>query len=107
MSTSCEYNPVQSTRRNSADFEGRDVVMFGKYFISCVGGSTEGVWNAIVVENAPVCFQGCKAGRGRMHWYGRVIRCRNEIDLVRDRRRGEDMRAQLKKSCMVSKVRIA
>ena len=52
ISTSCEYNPVQSTRRKSPDFEGRDVVISGKYCISCLGGSEDGVLNDMVVENA-------------------------------------------------------
>ena len=38
MSTTCEYNPVQSTLRNSPDLEGRAEVMSGKYAISCLGG---------------------------------------------------------------------
>ena len=38
MSTTCEYSPVQSTRRNSPDLEGRAEDMLGKYAISCFGG---------------------------------------------------------------------
>lgn len=36
--TTWEYSPVQSTRRNSADSEGKAFIMFGKYCISCLGG---------------------------------------------------------------------
>lgn len=43
MRTSCEYKPVQRTRRNSPFFEGYDVVICGKYAISCFGGSFDGV----------------------------------------------------------------
>ena len=38
MRTTCEYNPVHSTRRNSADSDGKAFVMLGKYCISCLGG---------------------------------------------------------------------
>lgn len=33
--TTCEYNPVQSTRRNSPDSDGSEAVIPGKYCISC------------------------------------------------------------------------
>jgi len=36
--TTWEYSPVQSTRRNSADSEGKAFIMLGKYCISCLGG---------------------------------------------------------------------
>jgi hypothetical protein len=48
------YSPVHSTRRNSPDSLGSEVVMSGKYAISCFGGSIEGVVNFILgreVEN--------------------------------------------------------
>lgn len=43
MMTSCEYSPVQSTRRKSDEVDGRLVVMRGKCCISCFGGSLDGV----------------------------------------------------------------
>ena len=43
ISTTCEYSPVQRTRRNSADSAGSDAVMPGKYCISCLGGSLLGI----------------------------------------------------------------
>ena len=49
MSTNCEYKPVHSTLRNSADSEGNDVVMLGKKAISCFGGSMEGVGKGILL----------------------------------------------------------
>lgn len=49
MSTSCEYKPVQRTRLNSEFFEGRLLVICGKYAISCFGGSLEGVGNSAMV----------------------------------------------------------
>jgi len=48
MRTSCEYRPVHKTRRNSADSDGSEVVMFGKKAISCFGGSIDGVGNFIL-----------------------------------------------------------
>jgi hypothetical protein len=47
--TSWEYSPVQRTRRNSADVEGRAVVMSGKYCISCLGGSMLGVGKGAIL----------------------------------------------------------
>jgi hypothetical protein len=97
ISTSWEYNPVQSTRRKSPDSEGRDVVIFGKKTISCLGGSEEGVWNDIFDENALLCLDEDAAGRTRMEG----------IDLLIDRRRSKDIRdqsttlARLTKSCEI------
>lgn len=48
MRTSCEYRPVQRTRRNSPFLEGYDVVICGKYTISCFGGSFDGVGNVVM-----------------------------------------------------------
>ena len=38
MSTTCEYNPVHNTLRNSALDDGSADVMLGKKAISCFGG---------------------------------------------------------------------
>ena len=38
MRTTCEYNPVQSTFRNSPELAGKAPVILGKYTISCLGG---------------------------------------------------------------------
>ena len=46
MSTTCEYNPVQSTLRNSPDLDGNAEVMSGKYAISCLGGP-EGILGSL------------------------------------------------------------
>ena len=51
MSTTCEYNPVQSTLRNSPDLEGRAEVMSGKYAISCLGGP-EGILGSLAKRTA-------------------------------------------------------
>jgi len=60
IKTSCEYNPVHKTLRNSPDSEGSEVVISGKYAISCLGGSSEGLLNFIVllVENGVLCLIG-------------------------------------------------
>ena len=46
MRTTCEYNPVQRTLRNSPDFEGRAEDISGKYAISCFGGP-EGILGSL------------------------------------------------------------
>ena len=51
MSTTCEYNPVQSTLRNSPDLEGKAEVMSGKYAISCLGGP-EGILASLAKRTA-------------------------------------------------------
>ena len=69
MSTTCEYNPVQSTLRNSPDLEGRAEVMSGKYAISCLGGP-EGILGffakriadcekVLLVEAEVICLEEC------------------------------------------------
>ena len=56
MRTTCEYNPVQSTLRNSPDLEGRAEVMSGKYAISCLGGP-EGILGSLAKRTAD-CVKG-------------------------------------------------
>lgn len=73
--------------------------MSGKYFISCLGGSEEGVLKDMVIENALVCFGSRKAGM--MRRYRSLEGCCRGTDLVRDRRRGKDMRASLYDPWMV------
>ena len=47
----------------------------------------------MMVEKALVCLGRRRAWRGRT--YVRLMRCCHDTDLVTDRRRGRDMRAQL------------
>jgi hypothetical protein len=50
MRTNWLYSPVHNTRRNSPDSLGNDVVISGKYAISCFGGSVDGVVNFILLR---------------------------------------------------------
>lgn len=49
ISTTCEYNPVQSTLLNSPDSDGSAFVIPGKYTISFLGRSLLGLGNVAIL----------------------------------------------------------
>ena len=84
MSTTCEYNPVQSTLLNSPDLEGRADVMSGKYAISCLGGP-EGILESLAKRSAD-CVKALRAGAEVNWWeeYLRRVRGRAVLIIVRE-----------------------
>ena len=80
MSTTCEYNPVQSTLRNSPDLEGSAEVMSGKSAISCLGGP-EGILGSLAKRSAD-CVKAFRAGAEANCWEGYLRRVRGRAVLI-------------------------